>query len=137
MKRDRLAVLASTFGQWRYRIREGELAPLAEDLRQKFDDGLVYAALTAWKGTSKRLPAIEFHGRTLKKHAWQKWRAALPEARRLRSAARTGDERLMGEFDTYSFAHGWMAADDISPIGDMLFKWKLAYRARVTRRVAA
>ncbi|KAJ9116344.1 hypothetical protein QFC22_004784 [Naganishia vaughanmartiniae] len=116
LERDRLAVLTSTFGQWRYRIREGELAPLAEDLRQKFDDGLVYAALTAWKGASRRLPAIEFHGKTLKRHTWRKWKAALPEARRLRSAARAGDDRLMG---------------------DMLFKWKLAYRARVTRRVAA
>ncbi|KAJ9099155.1 hypothetical protein QFC21_004034 [Naganishia friedmannii] len=116
LERDRLAVLANTFGQWRYRIREGELAPLAEDLRQKFDDGLVYAALTAWKNASRRLPAIEFHGKALKRHAWEKWRAALPEARRLRSAARAGDERLMG---------------------DMLFRWKLAYRARVTRRVAA
>lgn len=70
---------------------------MAEDLRQKFDDGLAYAALSTWKRTSKRLPAIAFFGKSLKREAWRKWRAALPEARRLRHAAKAGDERMMSE----------------------------------------
>lgn len=107
---------------------------MAEDLRQKFDDGLAYAALSTWKRTSKRLPAIAFFGRSLKREAWRKWRAALPEARRLRHAAKAGDERMMSErFVTYLP----FVETDNSVAGDMLFRWKLAYRARVARRVAA
>jgi hypothetical protein len=97
LEENRLTAISAAFGQWRYRVRELELAPMAEDLRQKFDDGLAYAALSTWKRTSKRLPAIEFFGRSLKRQAWQKWREALPEARRMRRAARAGDERMMSE----------------------------------------
>jgi protein SFI1 len=97
LEQNRLATLAGAFEQWRYRIREIELAPMAEDLRQRFDDGLAYAALSTWKRTSKRLPAIAFFGKSLKKEAWRKWREALPEARRLRHAAKAGDERMMSE----------------------------------------
>lgn len=107
---------------------------MAEDLRQRFDDGLAYAALSTWKRTSKRLPAIAFFGKSLKKDAWRKWRAALPEARRLRHAAKAGDERMMSE-SCVSIPH--LFAADSRGTGDMLFKWKLAYRARVARRVAA
>lgn len=132
LEENRLTALSGAFGQWRYRVRELELAPMAEDLRQKFDDGLAYAALSTWKRTSKRLPAIEFFGRSLKKQAWQKWREALPEARRMRRAARAGDERMMSEL---SEVCGRTSTE--YRVGDMLFKWKLAYRARVARRVAA
>ena len=131
---NRLATLSGAFEQWRYRIRDLELAPLAEDLRQKFDDGLAYAALSTWKRTSKRLPAIEFFGRSLKRQAWRKWREALPEARKLRRAARAGDERMMS---TLCLQVSLFNIFKIFLPGDMLFKWKLAYRARVARRVAA
>ncbi|KAG8880002.1 hypothetical protein FRB98_005374 [Tulasnella sp. 332] len=117
-KRDqqRQAALSRAWETWREKYKERELGWAERQLTTQTHMNVLFRAFRIWESRTMSVPAVRFYSLNVKAKMWNRWRDALPRARRSREAR---------DLDRH-----WVLAKALA-------KWKDAYRTKIQLKAIA
>ncbi|CAE6428048.1 unnamed protein product [Rhizoctonia solani] len=112
----RFEALGRAWDTWRDKFKEETLRGTESIVRLQAQRSLVFSAFRLWESKSRALPALRFYSDSVRRKAFEKWRASLPSAKLARAAREFDKENLLRK---------------------MLAHWKERYQTRIGLKAVA
>ncbi|CAE6433125.1 unnamed protein product [Rhizoctonia solani] len=112
----RFEALGRAWDTWRDKFKEETLSGTENAVRLQAQRSLMFSAFRLWESKSRALPALRFYSDSVRRRAFEKWKASLPSAKLARAAREFDKEQLLRK---------------------MLAHWKARYQTRIGLKAVA
>ncbi|QRW27270.1 Cilia-and flagella-associated protein 46 [Rhizoctonia solani] len=112
----RFEALGRAWDIWRDKFKEETLRGTESAVRLQAQRSLVFSAFRLWESKSRALPALRFYSESVRRRAFEKWKASLPSAKLARVAREFDREHVLRK---------------------MLVHWKERYQTRIGLKAVA
>ncbi|CAE7221725.1 unnamed protein product [Rhizoctonia solani] len=112
----RFEAMGRAWDTWRDKFKQETLRGTENLVRLQAQRSLVFSAFRLWESKSRALPALRFYSDSVRRKAFEKWRASLPSAKLARVAREFDKEQLLRK---------------------MLAHWKERYQIRIGLKAVA